>query len=373
MDIPIQALPPQQPFVSPPLHERRGLMTALILMVLIALAVTAYVYFNPHQTPPASTLVPVNPQAAYDKNDLLGALGQLDQLLKTNPQEEKWLILKSLALSQKGIESLNETMYGPQAVAAAQQAIGVTATSSEAYRALGLAQEIQGEYAGAQASYEKARALDPHNAAVSMGEAHSAEMQGNFTEAQSLYRAALMGPSSFATFLGLARVLTATGHSDQAQTYFTSIYTFDKNPYEKAEAEYALAMSNLSKGGAAVSIAQTQLKEATQLVPFYLSPRIGLATALYASGDATSSYEMLYGVMDILGPIPPGGLGTYVQIKQDLEVIGDTTMSLAALQAAEASLAKETTVTATERKTRTAGFDAFITLLKKSVPATTKL
>lgn len=150
------------------------------------------------------------------------------------------LVLKSFALSDAG--------QGTQAEVIAQQAITANPKDSEAYRALGYAQEIQQNYSAAHLSYQKAIALKGHSALAYYDDAQTFFLEGNLTQAEVEYHLAIKFDSNLSVAHGgLARLLLDNKNPDAALTEYKTAYSTAKNPREKADAAYQIGQILLFK------------------------------------------------------------------------------------------------------------------------------
>ena len=176
------------------------------------------------------------------------------------PTPDSPLVLKSFALSDAGQASQAQTL--------AQQAIAAKPKDSEAYRALGYAQETQQNYAAAHLSYQKAIALHGHNALAYYDDAYTFFLEGNLPQAEVEYRIAIKFDSKLApAYAGLGRALRDTNDLAGALTAYKTAYNLTKNTQEKAEVAYSIAQILISNRDFAN--AQTYLIQATTLSPNY--------------------------------------------------------------------------------------------------------
>lgn len=312
---------------------------------------------------------------SFNAGDLSGALTQVDQVLAENPGNVDALIAKSLALSQKGSLEFKETEYGPQAAAIAAQAIRLAPQNSEAYRALGYADEIQQKYADAHQAYEKAVSLDPKNALALFGDGHVYDLEGNQAKAELGYRAALAAdPDCFPAHTGLGRIYNARGDSEKAIAEFKTVYRSSPNTHNKAEAAYSVGM--LLAAGNDAALARGYLTQATVLDPAYPLGWYGLGTVLYMQSTATSSLpadqrgNLMLGSVTALNKaitLDPNQSIAYLQLGEDLYVIGEKDSALATLKKASAAVAGDITLSAPEKLDtlkRIAAVTTFITNAK---------
>ena len=156
------------------------------------------------------------------------------------PTPDSPLVLKSFALSDAGQASQAQTL--------AQQAIAAKPKDSEAYRALGYAQETQQNYAAAHLSYQKAIALHGHNALAYYDDAYTFFLEGNLPQAEVEYRIAIKFDSKLApAYGGLGQILLDDKDFDGALTEFKTAYSFAKSSHEKAVWAYSISQILLSK------------------------------------------------------------------------------------------------------------------------------
>ena len=365
-------VPAPAPF-NAPLSPRRGLgprallATGFVLIFVIAL-VGAYMRMHSPALPKKNTSgPPETPQTAYDQDKFTDALAKLDYLLKsyTKPVPNftymSALVLKSQTLSQEGYLTFQEMTYGPQAAAVAQQAILLDATSSEAYRALGFADQIQHGYADAHTAYQKAAALDPKNALALAGDARVYQLEGDLVKAKAGYLAALAANSNcYAADIGLGQIAAVKGDITGAIPYFNAVTSSDLNVHDRAQAFYSLGMLRLRQGN--FSTARGNLTIATTFDSTYASPWLGLGIEYYAESLASStsakdrialSADSPIALSRALGLIrldEPGKPSIHTQIPSDLYVVGNTHNALAALSALAAGVSTNIGIPGTANK-----------------------
>jgi superkiller protein 3 len=343
---------------APPPRPSRALLGAIIIVLLVLVAAGGALYHF-HFRHPASPKTAID---AFNANDLDGALAQLDAQLAAAPRDVTLLVQKSFALAQKGSLEFKEAEYGPQAAAVAEQAIGIDANSSEAYRALGYANEIQQKYDEAHAAYEKAVALDPKNALALFGDAHAYDLQGDLARAEAGYQAALAAdPKSWQANLGLGRIYNANGDASAALAAFKAAYADAKNVHDQAQAAYSVSMLLLA--GTDIASARSYSEQATALDPSYPSAWFGLGTVLYAqavavspsAGPALSAQERASLMLDSVQALQkatalnPNQSVAYFQLGEDLYVMGKRDFALAALKQAAAVAPADITLSAPEK------------------------
>lgn len=283
-------MPPS--YSSPPASPRRsslstGLVLAASAAALVAAGVLGTCYFY-------ADLQAVSKEQAPDLRALLSgsdrdaALTALEKLLTKSPAESGLLIEKSLLLSQKGIISFKESEYGAQAEVVARAAIASAPTSSEAYRALGFSQEVQGKYADAHESYQKAISMNPNNLYALTGEARVYELEGDVAKAVVGYGKVLgQNPHFFSAELGQGRLAARAGDIDTAIDLFASVYSYSPNLREKAYAAYAAGMLYARKND--FNQARGYQEKSRALDEAYQVSRLGLGIAAYGQAVASTT------------------------------------------------------------------------------------
>lgn len=207
-------------------------------------------------------------QAAYDTNNLDGAISQLDTLLLKRPGDARVLSAKALALAQKGSLAFKEKEFGEQAAALAMQAIEKDPKSGEAYYALAYANEIQQKYDEAHTNYARALELNPKNAAALFGDGHAYDLQGETAKAEDRYRRAMeVSPSYDQPYFGLSRILALKGDMSGSKEMIKKGFETTRNLNRKAEAAYTMAYIYL--GEKDLNSARYYAEQAVSLDPNY--------------------------------------------------------------------------------------------------------
>jgi tetratricopeptide (TPR) repeat protein len=351
---------PGAQFPTQPRH--RLLLIAGATLAVCILAAAGYFWYrstHPPTKPPRVT----NPHAALTSGDLDGALTQIDQILAANPKDVQVLIIKSLALAQKGNTLSKQSVYGPQAADAANQAIALDGMSSEAYRALGYANEIQQKYVEAHAAYQKAIALDSKNANALYGDAHAYDLQGEAVKAEAGYKAALALDSKlYSAYLGIGRAENAQGNASAAIDAFKQVYNYDQNTRDKSEASYSIGMLLMAQGPDQVNLARGYFEKAIYFDPSYPSAYVGQGIVLYAQATATSTGATLASA-DIRSKLllssasalqkalklDPNQTVAYMQLSLTLLGLGQKEAALGALTSAKQALPHDITLSASEK------------------------
>lgn len=347
-------MPPDTIQVSAPaVSFFRRYRTLLVIAVLAVLLVAGGFLFMPSRHDVELHAV----VTSFNTNDVDGAIAKADQMLADNPDDVATLVAKSLALAQKGSLGFDETKYGMQAAAIAEQAITLDPKSSEAYRALGYAKEIQQDYAGAHAAYETALTLDPKNALAIFGNAHAYDLEGDIVKAETGYRAALgVDQNCYPAHLGLGRIYNAQGEREKALAEFKLVYMNAPNLHNKAEAAYSVGTLLIAKGDDA--LARGYLEKATLVDPEYPLGWYGLGTVLYIQATAMSSLPAAQRGNLILGSVTalnkaitlnPEQSAAYLQLGEAFYVIGEKDAALAAFKKAAVVIPSDITLSATEK------------------------
>ena len=355
--------PPQLPDISlhpTPSRTRRPFLIAGVIVMLVLFGGFGYVWYRSTH-PPAHPPKVMNPQAALNQGNLGGALGQIDQVLAKDPNNVEALIQKSFALSQQGSLTFNEAALGGQAAVVAEQAIGLAASSSEAYRALGYANEIQQKYTEAHAAYQKAIALNSKNAQAVYDDAHAYDLQGNAAKAEAGYKAALaLDPTLYAAYLGIGRAENASGNASASMDAFKQVYNSDPNQHDKSEASYSIGMLLLATGTAQVNLARGYFEQAISFDSTYPSAYLGEGTALYIQATAPPSPSLSTdtrtqlmiastGALQKAIQLNPNQSLAYMQLAADLLVLGQKDAASGALASAKLAVSHDITLSVSEK------------------------
>ena len=225
---------------------------------------------------------------AFQNNDFATSIDQANQALKQDPKNVDALLSKATTLAQEGSITFQETIYAPQAIVVAEQALAIDPTNSDAWRIIGYAHEIMQQYPEAHDAYAKSLALNPNNVATISQNAHAWDLQGDLTEAEAGYRKALtIAPTIDQANMGLGRVLLSENKPQEALKYFTTAQQVSGNVRTRAEASYSVGMTNNILGH--TSEVAPAMKQATIIDPTYSLGWVGLGDALFAQALATSS------------------------------------------------------------------------------------
>lgn len=294
---------------------------------------------------------------AFNANNVDDAIAKTSALLQEDPENVKALVAQSFALAQKGSLEFKEKEYGAQAAAVAMQAIQLNSNSSEAYRALGYANEIQQKYAEAHAAYQKSVLLNPKNALALFGDAHAYDLQGDLVKAEAGYKASIaVDEKTYPAHTGLGRIYSAQGEADSAIAEFKTVYAYSPNAHSKAEAAFSIGMLLLSKKDN--SLARGYFEKAIALDDKYPSGWYGLGVAVYAQAAETSSLsaeertKIIFQSIDVLNhatALNPNQSVAFVQLSQDFQVIGKKDIALAALKQGAKVAPKDITLGASEK------------------------
>ncbi|MDB5236968.1 MAG: hypothetical protein JWL88_70 [Parcubacteria group bacterium] len=270
---------------TPPWYRtKKGvLIIAAVVLLCIVIAGSAW-YYSVFKINAQYRAV----QSAFNNNDLAGALQKADAILASNPKDVQALIAKSFILSQEGSLQFKEKELGGEAATVAQAAIAINPASSEAWRALGYANEIQQNYTEAHTDYQKAISLNPKSESAIFDDAHAYDLEGNLAAAEKGYRAALALDASLPqVHAGLGRILILKGDVKGALAEYALAYKQATNAHDKAEASYMMGTVSLSLKDTAT--AEKNMTDATKLDPNYALGWYGLGKVQISEGVATST------------------------------------------------------------------------------------
>jgi serine/threonine protein kinase/tetratricopeptide (TPR) repeat protein len=153
------------------------------------------------------------------KENLEKAVGYYEQAIKLDPgYAPAWVGLARARSSQAGNGYLPAEEGSRKARAAAERALALDANLAEAHAAMGwIKTRYDWDWAGADASYQRALALEPGNATVIRGAAALAFTLGRFEEAMAQDRRSVeLDPLSVATQNNLGLVAYYAGRLEEA-------------------------------------------------------------------------------------------------------------------------------------------------------------
>jgi tetratricopeptide (TPR) repeat protein len=327
--------------VAPRPRRPLGLLSAGIALIIIALG--AYAYLHVQSGPKVQKTTSL--QALYDSGDFDKAISLADSLVQKNPPaatKAYFLSLKALSLAQKGNVDFNEGVDGPQAVVVAQQAIETDASSSDAYYALGYAQESQRHFGDAHVAYGQALVRDPLNAQALASDARVFELEGDTAKAKQEYERAAASPRAFSAHLGLGRLALAAGATTTAQKEFNAVYGATPNYVERAEVSYDLGMLALANGNRAEATGRFAFS--FENVLNYQPGKLGYALAQYENAaqpgvspdeqakDRSLSRSALLSAVTLVNAQNPF---VHNQLKLALEIMQDKSIALAMIKDAQ--------------------------------------
>jgi tetratricopeptide (TPR) repeat protein len=346
----------RQPAVVPPSsfsnthftrHPYKVLGLSLIFMfVILAVLVVQVLHLHPTKS-----------VVAKADNSIGHAVAGLDSVLKVDPKNVGALVAKSVTLTLWAKSESNPGL-AVQAVTAAEDAIAIDPKNSEAYRALGYANELQQKYTEAHAAYQKAVELNPKDTIALLSDLRLYELESDVKMARDGYVAALkQSPSLYAARLGLARVERVTDKTpDAAMKDFKTVYTESKNSRERAEAAYGIGSILLSQNKRDAS--RQYMSETTTLDPAYASGWFGLGTVEYMqviTGTATSSSDRERALAESMHELntavklDPNLTRAYVQLAVVSRALDQTKSIANILATATAVVPKDTTLGEAEK------------------------
>ena len=305
--------------------------------------------------------------AAFNRNDFAGAIAGADGQLARNPNDVDALLLKAGTLAQEGSLTFREKEFGAQAIAVAQQALGIDAFSSEAWRIIGYANEIMQNYREAHKDYAQALALDPHNVTAMFDDAHSYDLEGNLVAAEAGYRKALqLTPDFDQAQMGLGRVLMAKGDKKGALAAFAHAAAVSKNARLRAEATYSAGIVYQSQDDTAT--AEKYMNAATALDPSYPLGWAGLGTVLFAKAMSTTSplsnADSLAAVQASLADLDkaiklnPNQTIAHIQFATEFALIGQGEQAIQILEKTKAVVPNDITLSAADKAATLKRIDA---------------
>jgi tetratricopeptide (TPR) repeat protein len=349
-----------------PSHMRNWARIAGSAILLLVLVYGSYTWWRTTHTSVTSQVV--DTQQMFEEGDLDGSIQQLDAILAKDSNNVQALIAKSLILAQTGSITFQEDTFGAQAADLANQAIAINGNSSEAYRALGYANEIQQKYVAAHAAYQKALELNPKNGLALYGDAHSYDLQGDSEKAEAGYKAAAaLDPELYSAYLGIGRAENAKGNSDAAIDAFKKVYGYSQNKHEKSEAAYSIGMLLLAKGGQ-VNLARGYFEKAISFDPTYPSAYLGQGTVLYMQAGTNAEVSadvrgnLLLSSASALQKatqLNPNQSLAYFQLAQTLYMLGEINAAHGAIDSAKQALPHDITLSATEKTGTLKNIEAF--------------
>src|SRR3989338_1467091 len=311
---------------------------------------------------------------AFNQNDLNGAVTYADNVLARDPSNVAALVSKATALAQQGSLAFKEQEFGIQAIAVAQQALAINHKSDEAWRIIGYANEIMEKYDAAHAAYEKAIELNPKNAAAISQDAHAWDLQGNAVKAEAEYRAALSIDATLdQAQMGLARIDTQNGKSDEALALFSALSVNAKNARHRAEGAYSAGGLAGARGDTAASL--SFMRTATTQDPSYALGWAGLGAVLFSEAFETPTKRTLAERNDLITQsftalerailINPNQSSAYLQLCAELATVGKKDAALKILGEASRVVADDIALTAPEKTAMSAKINAAIKVIKK--------
>lgn len=339
-----------------PLIIKGALVVAVV--AIVATVVALYVWPMPQyriQKEIAQVVSVVG--SDFESNNLDSALAKLDASLAVHANNTNLLIAKATVLAQKGSLEFKEEEYGTQAVVLAQQAIAQSPNSSEAYRVLAYAYEIQEKYAEAHLNYEKAIALDPSNTMALFGNAHAYDLEGRRVEAEQGYRLAIATDATMAQpHSGLGRMYLQKGDTAAAIEEFKLVLELTSAVHTKAEAAASLGRLYLVQKDAASAEQYADMAvELNPAFPFawYV---VGLVEMNKAGNPALSTAERLAALeagmeanAKALTLYPNQTVAFIQQARTQHLIFKNNSVALTTLEAAEKVLPSDITLSATEK------------------------
>jgi tetratricopeptide (TPR) repeat protein len=312
---------------------------------------------------------------AFNKNDLDGALVYADSRLVEHPNNAYLLTAKASVLAQKGSLSFKEEEFGSQAIAVALQAIASDPESSEAYRVLAYAYEIQEKYKEAHENYAKAISLDSNNASAHFGNAHSYDLEGDMKKAEEGYKAAVAVDQNFdQAYAGLGRIALAKGDNTTAIELYKKHYALTPSVQSKAGAAYTL--SNLMRLQGNVVEAKKYATEATTLSPEYPLGWYGLGMAYMVEvptikGNSEAQSALIQGAITSFNKVirlNPDQSLAHLELARIQYSFDQFDLALKSLEGAERSAKVDITLNVSAKETVQKG----ITQLREKVVAAQK-
>lgn len=184
----------------------------------------------------------------FASNNIDEAIRKSEELLAANPNDIEALSLLASSYAQKGSLEFKEKEYGIKAIEAAKKAIKLDPTNSEAFRVLGYAYEIMGDFSSAITNYNAAISLNGGSAAAYSNRGHAYWLMGDLLKAQQDYEKALSIDSSLAYAQAtLARIYISEAKYAQARDLLMRATKNAATVRQKAEIEQLIGMSYLSE------------------------------------------------------------------------------------------------------------------------------
>jgi tetratricopeptide (TPR) repeat protein len=358
----------------------RSPMTVLLWALAIIFLVVGFLYALYMTVGAPGTQSPdvMHMSQALENYDTAGAIQAADQILAQDPHNEQALLAKASALALEGSLTFHESEYGTQAIALAQQVLAADPKSYEAWRIIGYSNEIMQQYAAAHDAYAKSLAIDPTYALAVAQDAHAYDLQGDATKAEAGYRAALkLDPTLDQAEVGLGRIFAATNHPSDALPLFEQVASSSKSPRMRAEAAYSAGV--IVSGQGDHTKAQQLMQAATGADPSYALAWVGLASQLFAQGNAASStatdaersalLQQSLAALQKATTLNPNQTAAYFQLALELATIGQKPLALKTLTHAGSVVNSDITLTPAEK----ASFASNIAVLQTYLSNTTSL
>ncbi len=233
------------------LHSKKYIWIVLGLTAIVAILLSFFVF--KHEFIDEAVLVErINTaEESFNDGNVDLSISELEDLLTKNISDMyrmDVLIALASAYAQKGSLEFKEMEYGNLAIAAANQALDISANNSNAYRVMAYAYEIMQDYEKAIPAYEKSIALDPNNAVAYSGLGHAYDLMGDTVKAEANYTKALTIDSKldFASY-NLAKLLYRLGKTDAAIARANEVIKTSANHRFVAEANLMVGLHNASQ------------------------------------------------------------------------------------------------------------------------------
>ena len=326
------------------------------IVVIIAVGAVAYVTLSGGGAQKRQALS--RSVAAFNDNNLTGALAEVQPVLANDPRNVDALLLKATIIAQAGSLGFKEEMYGTQAIAVAQQVLAIDPNNAEAYRIIGYANEIMQKYDQAHAAYAQALVFNPKSAAVISQEAHAWDLQGNLAKAEAGYRMALtIDPELDQARMGLGRIAVQKGDADEALVLFLDLAARAQNARHRAEGAYSAGVLAGAKGDSVAT--ENFMRAATVSDPEYALGWAGLGAVLFSNALAMSTKHTLAERNELISQsfaalqraiaLNPNQSSAYFQLGSELAAVGQKTAAVKILDEASRIVPNDITLSAPEK------------------------
>jgi len=331
-----------------------GTKQRIVLVLGIAVVIVGGVAYVERPSPDTTPQLRASLDA-YNNNDFVTALKQINAVLAKDPNNINALLAEATTLAQEASLRFQENIEAPQAIQIAQRVLELDPKNSEAWRIIGYANEIMQKYDDAHAAYAKAVELNQYNTLAISQDAHAYDLEGKLDKAEAGYRKALaINPVLDQANAGLARILLGKNDVNGALSLFVTVASSSPNARVRAEAAYSAGVIENAKGDSAAS--ERYMRLATTVDPSYALGWVGVGTVEFQTAMATSSaltiaernQHITTSMLDLQRAI---SLNTqqsaaYIQLGAELIIIGKKEQGIQILNEVKNIIANDITLSA---------------------------